>query len=186
MKNHKNHYLDKLAEINRDGGLCRIIRLRGGDSELETVFAAFHAHHSLTECDEKDLFNRKGLKTNWGCSRTFKIYCRDQIEAYLGEDGLEIDYLAVCLGLRIQIEKNACDQLLDSVIQEEFTNIKKTINKLDFAADNGVDVPELHYLLAGLYNSALHANSSNEDFLTPVVSKLRNLNIRGMVREAFN
>jgi len=184
-KIQKNHYLDKLDEINRDGGLCKIIRIRGEDSELETVFARFHAHHSLTECDEKELFSQKGLKTNWGCSRTFKKYCRNQIERYLREDDQEIDYLAVCLGLRIQIEKNACDQLPDLTIQEQFTNIKKTINKLDFAADNGVDVPELHYLLAGLYNSALHASSSNEDFLTPVVSKLRNLNIREMVREAF-
>lgn len=182
-KVQKNHYLDRLPQTVTSGGLAKIIKLRSCDAELEEVFANHHAHHSLCDCDEKDLFERKGLKRNWGCSKTFREHCRAQIHGYftLGEDA--VDYLAVCIGLRVHIEKQACDQLIPSK-QEEFTKVKRTVDKLEFAEENGASVPELHYLLAGLYNSALHANSASEDFLTPVVTKLQNSCIREMIREA--
>lgn len=184
-KVQKNHYLDRVGEGDRNTGLGKIIKLRGTDRELEDVFAKHHAHHSLEECDQKEMFNKKGLKTNWGCSATFKRYCREQVEHYLSGTTSGIDFLAVCLGLRIHIEKCACDQL-EPAQQSEFTSTPKTIAKLDYAVEHGSVVPEHHYLLAGLYNSALHATTSNDDFITPVVSKLQNNCIREIVRSVFN
>ena len=181
----KNHYLDKVEHIKPDGGIFKMIRLRGPDSDFEKVFATYHGHHSLTDCDEKEMFEKKGLKKSWGCSKTFKEYCRTQVDNYLGVGATEIDYLAVCLGLRSHIEKFACDQL-SSAIRQNFVDTRKTVAKLDFAVENGATVSELHYLLAGLYNSALHTNKPEEDILTPVVTKLQNACIREMVREAFN
>ncbi|MDX6766875.1 MAG: hypothetical protein SFU85_08795 [Candidatus Methylacidiphilales bacterium] len=180
----KNHYLDRLPQIVTNGGLSKIIKLRDADAELESIFANFHAHHALSDCDHKDLFERKGLKTNWGCSKTFREYCRKQIQNYFDTNEVEVDYLAVCIGLRVYIEKKACDQLTPSK-QEEFTRVKRTVDKLEFAEQYGAAVPELHYLLAGLYNSALHTNDGSEDILTPVVTKLQNSCIREMIREAL-
>jgi CheY-specific phosphatase CheX len=132
------------------------------------------------------MFESKGLKKNWGCSKTFKTYCRGQIDQYLSDSAGEVDYLAVCLGLRVHIEKCAYDQLGENEQKQFTTETRRTIDKLDFAEVNGAKVPELHYLLAGLYNSALHANTEEWDFLTPVVSKLQNSCIREMIREVFS
>ena len=78
----------------------------------------------------------------------------------------------------------ACIQL-SKPLAAEFVKVKTTVKKLDFAHDNGAEVPELHYLLAGLYNSALHASTDSDDFMTPVINKLKNNCIRGMVRQAL-
>ena len=183
-KLQKNHYLDGIQPVTSQGGLFKIIKMRSDDAELENVFASFHAHYSVNDCDERAMFERKGLKTNWGCSRTFKTYCREHLHLYVEGSPHEIDYLAVCLGLRVQIEECACRQLSDANKQVEFTNVKRTVSKLEFAEANGASVPELHYLLAGLYNSALHESGPDKDFLTPVVSKLQNACLRDMIREA--
>lgn len=184
-KVQKNHYLDRVLPVTSQGGLFKIIEMRRKDTELEAVFATFHAHHSMSDCDEKDLFRRKGLKTNWGCSRTFKNYCDQHLALYVSGGAGEVDYLAVCVALRVKIEKHACDQLITDQ-QSQFTEVKRTVKKLEFAEECGAVVPELHYLLAGLYNSALHESDSTDDFLTPVVSKLQNLCLRDMIREAVS
>ena len=76
-------------------------------------------------------------------------------QGYLDGVSGEVDYLAVCLALRVRIEEYTCGQLsVDK--QVEFTKVKRTVTKLEFAEANGASVPELHCLLAGLYNSALH------------------------------
>jgi hypothetical protein len=178
-KVQKNHYLDGVVD-NTSDAMLKIIQSRKED-DFEKIFGNFHAHHSLTECEEKVLFEKKGLKTNWGCSKTFKKYCSDHLSLYIS-DGNNIDYLAVCMALRIAIEKNACDQLKISE-QQEFTSVRRTINKLEYAKSKGAVVPELHYLLAALYNSALHTESDAEGILTPVVTKLKNCFIRDMVKE---
>lgn len=182
-KLQRNHYLDGVQPVSGHGGLFKIIRMRSEDAELEGIFATFHAHHSVSHCDERALFERKGLKTNWGCSQTFKAYCGEHLQSYLEGASGEVDYLAVCLALRVRIEECACRQLSHEK-QIEFTGVKRTVSKLEFAEANGATVPELHYLLAGLYNSALHDTGPDKDFLTPVVSKLQNACVRDMIRDA--
>lgn len=184
-KLQKNHHLDRRPDAGCSTALSKIIRMRGEDPDLERVFAKHHAHHCLEECDEKEMFRQKALKTNWGCSATFKAYCQTQLQQYLSDGNHEVDYLAVCLALRTHIEKCACNQL-DVPFRQSFTDTRRTTAKLDYAVERGSSVPEIHFLLAGLYNSALHTNSIEEDFLTPVTSKLQNACIREMVREAVN
>lgn len=183
----RNHYLDRRDEVDRNGGLFKIIQKRASDPDLEKVFAQYHAHHCLSECVEVDLFEAKGLKKTWGCSATFKKYCQDQAGIYLRDDKSQVDFLAVCLCLRVTIEKLACDQLGDDGMKRHFTlTMRGTLKKLDYAIDGGAKVPELHYLLAGLYNTALHETNPNSDFASPVISKLMNFNIKQMIRSVLS
>jgi hypothetical protein len=185
-KLQKNHFLDKSTEVNRNGGLYKIIQTRN-DTTFETVFAQHFAHHSLQDCDERSRFKALGLKETWGCSKAFKEYCTEEAKKYLYTNATKIDYLAVCLHLRVRIEQHACEQLTPQTLQSEFTNnTKMTIPKLDFAIENGAEVPEVHYLLASLYNSALHPTNGSGDFASPVVSKMRNNSIKEMIRDALN
>lgn len=186
-KVQRNHYLDRRDEVDRNGGLHKIIQKRASDPDVETIFAQHHAHYSLSECNEVDLFEAKGLKKTWGCSATFKRYCQDQARNYLRDDCSEVDFLAVCLCLRVTIEKLACDQLDNADMKSIFTStMRGTLNKLDYAIENGAKVPELHYLLAGLYNTALHETNPNSDFASPVISKLMNFNIKQMIRSVLS
>lgn len=180
-KIQKNHFLDKTTSVDNDKGICKIIKVRDADSTLKGVFDNFHAHHSLTECNEQQLFQSRGLKKNWGCSRTFKDYCASEAAKYANSHDGEIDYLATCLHVRITIERMACEQLEQNQ-QDEFVATLRTVSKLDKAQEFGAEVPELHYLLAGLMNTALHDTNPHADFVSPVVSKLRNHNIRAMVK----
>lgn len=185
-KLQKNHFLDKSTDINRNGGLYKIIQTRS-NSSFETVFAAYFAHYSLLECDEKALFKLHSLKENWGCSKTFHAYCKAESDKYLSNTPQQIDYLAVCLHLRIKIEEHACEQLPTDPLKDEFVNQKRmTIPKLNFAIEKGANVPEVHYLLASLYNSALHPTNGTSDFASPVVSKMQNNSIKEMIRDALN
>lgn len=184
-KIQKNHFLDKTTSIDNNKGICKIIKVRDTDCDLKGVFDNFHAHHSLTECDEKQLFEDKGLKTNWGCSKIFKKYCASEAVKYANSHDGEVDYLAACLHVRIIIERMACEQLEKSQ-QDEFVATLRTVAKLDKAQEFGAEVPELHYLLAGLVNTALHDTNPHADFVSPVVSKLRNHNIRAMIKEVVS
>jgi len=183
-KLQKNHYLDKYSEINPNAGLHKIIQARA-DPEFEPIFSKYFAHYHPDDCDEKALFESKGLKKNWGCSKTFRAYCHTEAGKYASNTKDNIDYLAVCLYLRVNIEKHAYKQLPTAELHQSFINTLKTIPKLDYAIEQGASVPEVHYLLATLYNSALHPIDSKSDSASPVVSKMININIMGMVKEAF-
>ena len=58
------------------------------------------------------------------------------------------------------------------------------MNKLDFAAANGVDVDDTIYLLGIIYNEGMHVNG-NVDDSSPIVSKLENRTIRHMLIESL-
>ena len=183
-KIQKNHFLDKATSVDNNKGICKIIRIRDSFEELKNIFDVYYAHFSPEDCMEKDLFEKNGLKKNWGCSKTFKKYCEGQAALYIAGSSGEVDFLAVCLHVRVKIERDAFCRL-DESQQAEFLGTKKTLNKLDKAQEFGAEIPELHYLLAGLMNTALHDTNPNVDFVSPVVTKLRNQNIKAMVKEVL-
>lgn len=183
-KLQKNHYLDKCTEINRNIGLHKIILTRL-NQDFEQVFANYFAHHCLSDYDAITLFQKYSLKLNWSHTPKFREYCASEANKYLISSAEPIDYLAVCLHLRISIEKSACDQLNSLEKKTHFVSTHKTVAKLDFAIENGAIIPEVHYLLATLYNSALHPSTDQSDFASAVISRLRNTSIKAMIKDAL-
>ncbi len=179
----KNHFLDKCTEVNRGAGLYKIILARL-NSDFELIFADNFAHYSLADYDAGELFKKYGLKLQWAQVSKFREYCAAESEKYLAASADPIDYLAVCLHLRVSIEKFACDQL-PLAEKSIFVLTHKTIAKLDFAIEHGAVVPEVHYLLATLYNAALHPSTDQSDFASPVISRLKNNSIKAMIKDAF-
>lgn len=95
--------------------------------------------------------------------------------------------IMVVAGIRIRIEELVYEKLAPAN-QAEFIHQQKVINKLHFAEEHGIDVPELYYLLQPMYNDSLHLGGDN----TAVVRKMRscylktnNLHIRRMVQMLF-
>ena len=94
-------------------------------------------------------------------------------------EGKGFDPLAVCSGVRRQVEQLSFD-LLAEEFQERFLSTHKTVNKLQFAQSAGAAVPEIYFLLAVIYNDAMHVRP-NQDNFSGLGAKLANLTIKHMI-----
>ncbi|WP_412461509.1 hypothetical protein ACK2SD_04960 [Pseudomonas sp. SC11] len=94
-------------------------------------------------------------------------------------EGKTFDPLAVCSGVRRQVEKLSFD-LIEDEFEDDFLSTHKTVNKLQFAQSTGVSVPEVYFLLAVIYNDAMHVRS-NQDNFSGLGAKLANLTIKHMI-----
>lgn len=94
------------------------------------------------------------------------------------------DSLKVCLATRIRIEENIYNKFENNELKTKFIGNYKTRKKLNFAEANGIEVPEIYYLLGIIYNDNLHWKE-NRDYETPLRTKLSNLVIRNMIKIIF-
>lgn len=177
----KVHYLDKASDSSRQVGIAAMVKLRE-HPDLKAHIGKYFFHYHPQRCDQKVLFRAHGLKETWGKSNDFYSYCFEELRKYRSGEP-EADYVAACVALRIAIEKHAFDQVgaADQIrFTEEFN--KRTSDKLDFVELVGGKVPESHRLLGLLYNDILH-HKDHFDYISAIVSKMKNPAIRGMIRE---
>jgi len=178
----KVHVLDQSLDISRQSGLPLMVRKRE-DAVLKPFIGKYLFHYHPDCCDEGELFTNHGLKKIYGQSSEFYTLIFEELEKYQNDEN-EIDYVAVCVGARVAIEKHAYDQLNEDEQKRRFTEEfnKKTSEKLDFAESVGVKVPSAHRLLGLLYNDMLHAKE-HFDYISSIVSKMKNPAIRGLMKK---
>ena len=105
----------------------------------------------------------------------------NHLDAYLQNNAY--DTLAVCVALREIIESRVYTQLLNMEQKETFLSKHGTPNKLEYAEEQGVDVPEIYYLLGNIYNDPMHVdNKSNKLITQTLYSRLENSTIRNMIK----
>ena len=80
------------------------------------------------------------------------------------------------------MERNVHDALPPGD-RADFLATHKTGDKLNYALGRGIDLPDQYFLLAVIYNEAVHLRA-NSDHMTPLFSKLENLTIRHMISES--
>ena len=177
----KVHILDKASDSSRRVGIAAMVKLRE-DATLKPYIGKHFFHYHPQNCDQVILFKANGLKETWGKSHDFYAYVFEEFEKYRSGVG-EADYVAACVAARIAIEKHAFDQL-QAADQTRFTDEfnKRTNDKLDFVEQVGGKVPESHRILGMLYNDILH-HKDNFDYISAIVSKMKNPAIRGMMNE---
>jgi hypothetical protein len=177
----KVHLLDKASDSSRKVGIAVMVKLRD-EATLKPYIGKYFFHYHPQNCDQEALFKANGLKETWGKSHHFYAYVFDEFRKYRSGGGAA-DFVAACVAARIAIEKHAFDQLqaADQIrFTEEFN--KRTSDKLDFVEQVGGRVPESHRLLGLLYNDILH-HKDNFDYISSIVSKMKNPAIRGMMKE---
>ncbi len=84
------------------------------------------------------------------------------------------------LDIRLKIEENIFNLIKDKDKQNEFIDTFKTKNKLDFAKDNGVEIPEVYYLLGIIYNDSMHIGKDTQNAIR-MSYKLDNEIIRSII-----
>ncbi len=175
----KVYYLVPMPNPNVSDLSMKIIRQRAQDKVNNNDNISTYLFHFHPDTN----FNIQGFfpdcPAEWNTMGDFKAHCKRQLEKYLGNE--VFDPIGVCIALREIIESNLYYQL-QAAHQPLFLQEKRTLNKMDFTQDKGIDVPEIFYILGNLYNEPLHANDkSNKSISQTLYSRLSNSLIQNMV-----
>ncbi len=177
----KIYFLKKSKpNINKD---FRTLIAKREDPSIKQDIGRHYFHYDPVPVDITANFKALGLREAWGDSVAFHAYTEAEWTKYIHESD-NYDPFAVCCFVRVRIEKITYDAIQDPDRKSEFLDTSKTMNKLDFAAANGVDVDDTIYLLGIIYNEGMHVNG-NVDDSSPIVSKLENRTIRHMLIESL-
>lgn len=184
FKDLKVYYLCPLPHPNASDNMITLLRRRkeqaeivgrGNEEDISKYMLHFHNDYSK---DMSGLIG--GCPAQWGNISVFKTYCFNQLDNYIGNT--TYDPLGVCVALREIIEERVFNQLQTAEQEEVFLKQHGTPAKLDYAEGQGVDVPELYYLLGNIYNDPMHVdNKSNKLITQTLYSRLENNTVRSMI-----
>lgn len=96
----------------------------------------------------------------------------------------EKNYCPLCVALYIRrfIEKDIYFRLADENLQENFLKEMTTIDRINFAGENNVDVPFEYYVLSPIYNDLMHINGKRMHKITTIKHKLDSEGMRGVIK----
>lgn len=149
-----------------------LIRKRVVEKTLDKPISRYLLHYN----------NDDKIIENYNNKQFYEKMYKEVVEKYLQNENY--DSLKVCLAIRIKIEEIIYNKLNNQEQKDEFIKTHKTKEKLNFAVDNGIEVPEIYFLLGIIYNDNLHWRE-NRDFETPLRTKLSNLVIKNMIESIF-
>ena len=126
-------------------------------------------------------FSSAGLKPTWGDPGVFYQYVDDELAKYLAGAN-NYDPIAICCAVRIKIERQIYEKINGADNKRKFLDevVSGTSDKLDFATDLGVQIPESYYLLGVVYNEGLHWRDDT-NFTSRIVARLENVTIKNMI-----
>jgi len=184
FNNHQihTHYLQATAS-----GKCRdmlkLIEIREADNTDQPIKEHldgfwFHFNPGSHEVPENEW--PTALKGEWRKSEDFHAYAVNELDRYLR--GNNFDALAVCIAIRVSIEKSVYALLVTDEQKKIFITTHKTKEKLNFAAAHILDIPETYFLLGLIHNANLHGKQG-KDLVTPLGSKLNHPIIKNLIAE---
>ncbi len=161
----------------------RLIEARDTQEQIKDSLEMswFHFHTDSCVITEDKWPNT--LVAEWKDSKVFHAYTENELKRYLA--GKNYDPLAICFFVRIAVEKLGYNLLPDDEKKETFLRTKKTVNKMDYVENLGIEFPEICYLLGIIYNTNLHWNQGR-DYLSPLVTKLNHPTIKQLILEVTN
>jgi hypothetical protein len=180
--NLKVHFLKEMnAKTNRK--LLNIIYNRENEKIKDSVDAYFF-HYYPDNIDLTLEFRELNLNTDWAESDKFHKKIQREVRRYLYSPDEKYDPLAICFGVRVQIEKLIYEKITDVENKHKFIGENGTKKKLHFCEKIGIDIPETYYLLGIIYNTSLHLKEG-QDITNPLAIKLENITIKKLIKEIF-
>ena len=177
------NYLNAIARP-RSKDTLKLIEEREGDATLRAHLEKhwFHFHPDSRAIPEGDW--PASIPAAWRESAKFHDYTTGELTRYLSDKNY--DPLAICFALRVKVEEAAHTAIGDATQQVEFLEkVNTTKSKIEYAAERGLEVPEIHFLLGLIYNTNLHWKAGR-DYISPLMSKLNHPTIRQMISQVFN
>lgn len=179
------HYLKEVA-IKSSKNLLKLIYKRDEPS-IKSYVDQYYFHFNITDGPNlTNEFNALGLEKNWALSIDFHKKIQRELRRYMFEDNVSFDTIAVCIALRIIIEKLAYNLLNDATHKNVFiNNINGTKNKLEFCISKGRNIPSSYFLLGLIYNNSLHLKVG-QDITKQLSIKLDNQIIKNMILQVYD
>lgn len=185
----KIHYL-KNYSYTEDKTMVDLLKIRSNKSNygvlaenLEKYYLHFHPEgFQFTESD-KPLINN----SSYYDSALFYEMIHNEIEKYL--KGKTYDPLKIICAIRVKIEKIVYNWLSNDEEKIQYLDTHTTIKKLNYAIEQGVDVPEDFFLLQPLYNDALHLTgnaNATKNKIQSICLKLDNIVVQSIVDKIHN
>ena len=177
LKECKGRISDKMSRLigTRENPLIK--------NEVDTFF--LHFHPDFGGVDITDKFKELSLNEDWGKPENFKKKVDRELRRYLFESDNTYDPLAVCVSIRIKIEESVYSCIKEDTYRANFLATHGTTEKLNYAHDLGILIPETYYLLGIIYNHPLHLVGDN-DVSKPLSMKLENLTIKSMIKHLWD
>lgn len=186
FKSHKKHvyFLSKSKRLPNEKIIESLLinrEKKAGwfDKNTQDDISKYYLHFHPEEIDFTTQFlghNLEKIETK----QKFLGYIKKHFELYKNTNRtVEYDPLAVCCYIRYNIEEIVYN-LISEDLKQTFLDTHKTIEKLDLAVNNSIDIPEKYYLLTLIHNEALHCNENTDNY-TRLYSKLENLTIRNLI-----
>lgn len=122
----------------------------------------FHYNPAQVDLTSKVHSHISNLPTNWFKGNNLKVYILGELNKYLSGVS-NYDPYSVCLAIRLRVEKVAYEKLLDQINRDEFLNINKTKDKLQYVEDCGLMIPDSYYVMGSIYNDAEHLIDPSKD-----------------------
>lgn len=148
------------------------------DQEAYDIISSNYLHYSEDTTDAQTYLSTLGIETPLKTPVSFRESALLELDNYRNDR--QYDIALACCGLRILIEKKACEQLSEEHKQEFITQYHKTVDKLSFAKNCGADIPETYFLLSIIYNECMHLDDQCKR-LRQIYCKLNNKVIRNMI-----
>lgn len=180
----KVNYLKEI-NIKSNQNILKIIYNRE-DPSIQNIVDSyyFHYHPTLNAIDLTNEFKALKLNIDWAKPEKFMQMIFREVRRYLLETD-KFDPLAICFGVRIQIEMLVYRKISDLANKRIFLEeTNGTKNKLHFAQSIGIHIPETYFLLGIIYNTSLHL-SEGQDISKPLGLKLENETIKHMILGIF-
>lgn len=152
------------------------------NEKLSRYFFHYHPKSNI-DLTGKNIPNVNNLKKTWFKLETFKTYIIGELNKYLKEEE-DYDPYAVCVALRLGIEKQVYMSLANEDEKREFIETFKTEDKLDFAENHNALHSDSFHILAAIYNDAEHSTDYTKD--KRCILKLQNKVIRDIIKTIFN
>lgn len=191
FKKKKVHYLSCAGNITVNSDLVKLLRYRERrttpDIEKNNI-SKYFLHYHPDEFTLEETLRGSISSTLVGTSSHFREELFDEvISKYL----LKRSYnpVAVIAAVRVKIEEKLYMQLSNPTDKIEFLETHKTINKLDYAEEKGVETSEVFYLLQPLYNDGLHLFGDDNEVSRRIKStylKVNNLHVLKLIEIVFN
>jgi energy-coupling factor transporter ATP-binding protein EcfA2 len=190
LKNIKVHYLKEVANMSGKD-MVNFMKIRSNKEKypdlvnrIESGYIHFYNKViSLTDEEQGVIGNKKYFNTI-----EFKTMVIGEIDKYLKNK--RYDPIKVICAVRIKVEEIAYNMLSENSDKCEFLSTHTTSKKLDFVENRVGCVDEKLYLLAPLYNDALHMdlkdNNRNLSKIKSVCLKLDNLVVKKILSEIFD
>jgi hypothetical protein len=180
-------YLEKNCTITNKFGINSLLKDRSeckkSNRNAYDRISSNYLHYSVDKTDEATYLQSIGVEDKLHTPERFRNVAFEELKNYQNEG--PYDPALVCCGLRIFIEKKACEQLSLEYQNEFISEYKKTYDKLLFARGKGAHIPEVFYLLSIIYNEAMHLDPQCQK-LTPITYKLKNKVIHKMISEVLD